>query len=76
MNDRYNHHTVDTAIILFAELLSSHRHDYLLSKKRFLQILEKKYMEFISSPNHDFTEAFKKAFFKDVLTHVLKLKKM
>lgn len=75
-NDKYKYHTVDTAILLFAELLSSHRHDYILKNKKFVETLEKKYMEFINNINDVFTEAFKKAFFKDVLTHVLKLKNM
>ena len=75
-NDKYKYHTVDTAILLFAELLSSHRHDYILNNKKFVETLEKKYMEIINNSNNDFTEAFKNAFFKDVLTHVLKLKQM
>ena len=76
MNEKYKYHTVDTAILLFAELLYSRRHSHILKNKKFLETLEKKYMEFINNSNHDFTEAFKKAFFKDVLTHVLNLKQM
>ena len=66
--------TIDTVIILFAELLFSHRHNYLLNNKKFIKTLEKKYMELFSNfSNYNFVEEFKKTFFKDVLIHVLKL---
>lgn len=61
-----------SCFIIFAELLTSHRHDFILSSKKFIKVLEKKYMEAINGSSKIIVEEFKKAFFKDVLKLVLK----
>jgi len=60
-----------SCFIIFAELLTSHRHDFILSSKKFIKVLEKKYMEAING-HGILVEEFKKAFFKDVLKLILK----
>ena len=61
-----------SCFIIFAELLFSHRHDFILNSKKFVKALEKKYMEAINCGSKIIVEEFKKAFFKDVLKLVLK----
>ena len=70
--------TCSVIFIMFSELFyPSYRYNYVMSRDKFIKMLDKKYMEFINYEYHkEFTELFKKHFFKPLLNKVLQLRNM